>query len=259
MLAPVVATRRRRIVIGCGGTILVAVGAAAFALFAVDEPRPPGEPSAEAEAVVDRVERALNREAWERTGAVAFTFSITGTRHLWDRSRHLARVRWDDLEAQVALDDPSRGVAFRGGTRLGGSEARSVVRTGWERFINDSFWLCAPFKMRDPGTSRALTTIDGEPWLLVSYASGGVTPGDAYAWRIGEDGTPIAWRMWVQVLPVGGAEARWEDWTTLPTGARLARRRVAGPATIEMRDLEAAETLAQLEPGPDPFALLVRD
>jgi len=31
---------------------------------------------------------------------------------------------------------------------------------------------------------------------------------------------------------------------------------VAGPVIMEMRDLMAAETLTQLVPGPDPFALL---
>ena len=249
-------TRGRKLAIGCGGAgvVLAVLGTVAF--IALDEPRPRAEPTAEAEARVDRVQGALHADAWERTGAVSFTFSVTGTRHLWDRTRHFARTQWDDLEAQVDLDEPTRGVAFRGGTRLEGEEAREVVRTGWERFINDSFWLAAPYKMRDGGTSRALVTLEGEEWILVSYASGGVTPGDAYAWRIGEDGTPTAWRMWVQVLPVGGAEATWEDWVTLPTGARLARRRVAGPVTMEMRDLMAAETLTQLVPGPDPFALL---
>lgn len=241
--------------IGCVSILAALFVSGAIAFFVSDAPRPRGEQGAAAEALADRIEQAVGADAWERTGAIGFTFARTGNRHLWDRRRHFARTRWGDLEAQVALDDPLRGVAFRGSTRLRGEEARETIRRGWELFINDSFWLAAPFKVRDPGTSRAIVGED----LLVSYASGGVTPGDAYLWSLAEDGTPRAWRMWVSVLPIGGLEVRWEEWIALPTGARIARRRVIGPVTLEMSDLVAGATLEQIEPGPDPFAPLAAE
>ena len=49
-----------------------------------------------------------------------------------------------------------------------------------------------------------------------------VTPGDAYLWEVGADGLPVAWRMWVQVLPIEGLRVTREDWVTLATGARVA-------------------------------------
>jgi hypothetical protein len=244
------------VAIGCAGALALAVSGLAIGARLADRPRPIGVPSADAEALVDRVEHAVGAEAWARTGAVGWTFSVTGTRHLWDREREWARVRWDDREAQIDLGAPTRGVAFVGERRLEGDEARETIRAGWDRWVNDAFWLAAPFKLRDPGTTRAVVELEGRSMLLVSYASGGATPGDAYGWTIAEDGTPSAWRMWVSVLPIGGLEARWEGWETLPTGARIATRRALGPLAIEMRDLRGAETLALLEPGPDPFALL---
>lgn len=242
--------------IGCSGVLAFAIAALGTTMFLLDEPRPVGDSSAAAAALADRMDAALHRDAWERTGAVRWTFSISGTQHLWDRARSYARVRWGDTEVQVDLDDPRRGVAFEGATRLEGDAGREVIRSGWERWVNDAFWLSAPFKTRDPGTSLSIVEAEGSDALLVSYASGGATPGDAYLWLLDDDGTPRAWRMWVSVLPVGGAEATWEDWVTLSTGARLARRHAAGPVTIEMRELMGAETLAEIEPGPDPFALL---
>ena len=98
---------------------------------------------------------------------------------------------------------------------------------------------------------------DGEESLLVSYASGGLTPGDAYLWRVGPDGTPTAWKLWVSILPIGGVETSWEGWVTLDTGARISTRH-AGPLglTLELTDVEGAATLDALVDGPDPFAPL---
>jgi hypothetical protein len=98
---------------------------------------------------------------------------------------------------------------------------------------------------------------DGTRGLLVSYASGGVTPGDAYLWIVGDDGLPRAWKMWVTVIPIGGVQASWERWITLSTGARVATRHAMGPITLELTDVEGASTLGELEPGDDPFAALV--
>lgn len=250
------ASRGRRVALGCGGAIAIVLLALTLAFVVMSEPRPSGTPGQEAEALADHVESALRRDAWERTGAIRWTFGPTGARHLWDRERDWARVQWDDVEVLVDLDDPRRGVAWRAGHRIEGSEGPLRIREGWERWVNDSFWLIAPYKLRDPGTTRSIVGVDGRDALLISYASGGATPGDAYLWLLDEDGTPRAWRMWVSVLPVGGLEASWEGWITLPTGARVATRHALGPLEMEMRDVEAAAHLADLEPGDDPFTAL---
>ena len=50
-------------------------------------------------------------------------------------------------------------------------------------FCNDSFWMIAPFKAFDEGVTRTIVmSKEGNQNLLVSYASGGVTPGDSYLW-----------------------------------------------------------------------------
>jgi hypothetical protein len=217
---------------------------------------PEATPGPDAEALARSIEGAIDKAAWERTGAVRWTFSARNV-HLWDRRRHLDRVRLRD-GAVVLIDlNKVRGRAYRGGQEVTGAEAEALVKRGYAAWVNDSFWLNPLAKLQDPGVERLLGRVDGRPALLIRYRSGGLTPGDQYLWLLNEDGVPRAWRMWVSILPIGGLEASWEDWQTLSTGARVATlHRILGIKLVRLTDVAGAESLAALEPGPDPFAPL---
>jgi hypothetical protein len=218
---------------------------------------PRGETGAAADALAHRIEAAVHADAWARTGAVRFVFRGS-TEHLWDRSRGLARVRFRDRDDEVLLDVATqRGRAYHAGRELAGPDADKLVHRGYERFINDTFWLNPLVKLFDDGVTRTrVTGPDGES-LIVHYASGGVTPGDTYQWLLGADGLPRAWRLWVKVIKIRGLELSWEGWTTLATGALVATRHRAGPVdAVRLTELAAAGSLAELEPGADPFAPL---
>ena len=92
---------------------------------------------------------------------------------------------------------------------------------------------------------------------MVSYASGGLTPGDAYVWIVGPDGRPRSWKMWVSIIPIGGVEVSWDGWRELATGAWISTAH-HGPLglTLELGDVRGAETLEALVDGPDPFSPL---
>jgi hypothetical protein len=82
-----------------------------------------------------------------------------------------------------------------------------MLKKGNDYFNNDSFWLIAPFKLRDAGTTRSIVMQDNQA-LMITYALS--TPGDSYVWFV-ENYMPKAWRMWVSIIPVGGLETTWED------------------------------------------------
>jgi hypothetical protein len=235
------------------GAVLVIV-LAAIVVLALSQRHslPSGQPGPEADALAHRIERAVNIEAWNRTGAVRFSF--LGLHHyLWDRQRNLARVRFGDCEVLLA-PDKVEGRAKCKGVPLEGEERTQAIDKAYKYFINDTFWLNPLGKLFDPGTSRALVQEKGRPALLLSFASGGVTPGDRYLWIVDEHGRPRAWRMWAKVLPIGGLPTTWEGWTTLPTGAQVATdHQLFGLHAPRISGLAAAQTLAELEPGPDPF------
>jgi hypothetical protein len=230
--------------------------ALALAAPAAAERRPVGIPGPEAEALARRMLAAVNEPAWQSTGAVRWSFR--GNRdHLWDRDRGLARVRWGRVEVMVDLTR-REGVAFENGRRVEGDKAAALVAKAFARWTNDSFWLNPLAKMFDAGTRRGLVRLeDGSAALLVEYTSGGLTPGDAYLWRLGPDDLPVSWKMWTSNLPKGGTRASWESWVELETGARIATRHKLALGSVEIGDLAGAANLALLEPGADPFAALL--
>lgn len=237
--------------------VLVVLAAALFAWGALaSEPLPTGTPGPAAEALAHRIAGSCNLPAWRATGAIAWNFADRN-QHLWDRERQLIRVRFGDHEVLRYVHTDKGGKAFTGGREVSGAERTDLLQQAFARWANDSFWLNPLEKLFDPGTTRALVKRpDGRDALLVTYHSGGVTPGDSYLWIAGQDGTPEAFKMWVSIIPVGGVEATWQGWRTLATGARVSTLHQIGPKTLELKDIRAAARVAELTGGADPFAVL---
>ncbi len=53
---------------------------------------------------------------------------------------------------------------------------------------------------------RLVKTKTNKDALLVTYTSGGTTPGDSYLWHLDASGKPESYQMWVSILPIGGLE-----------------------------------------------------
>lgn len=218
------------------------------------ESLPEGQKGKKADRLAERMLDAIDHEAWDSTRYVAWSF--TENSYLWDKKGQLVRVEWNDKK--VLLDtDRVDGKAYENGDPLSGEEENKAVQNAWERFCNDSYWLNAPSKVFDPGTERRLVTSEeGEERLLVTYTSGGVTPGDSYLWILDENGRPVRYKMWVSKIPIGGVEATWENWDTLSTGALISREHDLFFGSLRIKELKAAQELAGLGIDEDPFTPL---
>lgn len=234
--------------------IIMGVLIVLFLIF--NEPLPEGEQGTEADALAEKVLVAINKPAWDSTGVVQWTFS---DRHdfLWDKDRNWVQVKWSDYEVYVILDELT-GVAFKNGKKVEGKKADKLVKKAWSFFANDSFWLNAPSKVFDKGTERRLVILNnGEKALLITYASGGVTPGDSYLWIIDDNGMPQFWKMWVKIIPIGGVTTSWQDWTTLETGAKIAQNHyITDKMNVTITNLKAAKDLKTFGLDNDPFVVL---
>jgi len=233
---------RRLGLVFTGVAIALAVGCGL-----VSERRPEAAPSAEADALARRVAAAVDADAWARTGAVRFVFRGKNA-WLWDRAGGRARLRSGEREVLFRVHDQS-GIALEDGRPLSGEALDEALAAAWKAFCNDTFWLNPVVKLFDAGTQRALVPTEAGVGLLVTYASGGVTPGDAYLWHVGPDGRPSAWQMWVQILPVGGVHMTWEGWQTLETGAVVSTLHKGTVADLALTEVAGSATLEGLEPG----------
>ena len=137
---------------------------------------------------------------------------------------------------------------------IGDMGANKLIQEAWANWCNDSFWLLAPYKVFDKGTKRTLVPQEGQGMgLLITYESGGVTPGDSYLWILNKDNTPSRWRMWVSNIPMGGALASWENWKTLYNGARVSTEHDLSIFQLSLTDMDAGESLSDIGLEEDVF------
>lgn len=216
------------------------------------QPLPKGQEGAAADQLARKMEVAVNKAAWDTTKWVRWTYA-GGNTFVWDKDRSLVKVNTGNQEVLIDIST-QEGKAWEAGQRLKGEDEKSAVKTAWFYFCNDSFWLCAPMKAFDPGVERKIVQIpkDGEA-LLVTYDAGGVTPGDSYLWILDENGRPNAWKMWVSIIPIGGLETSWENWTTLSGGSSIALSHKIAGLKLEVTNLKAGMHFEDLDFEKDPF------
>lgn len=179
--------------------------------FYLNEPLPEGKKGEAADELAHMVLDAINHEEYERLGTISWTYKKDQHHFIWDKRNNVVNVRWEDYEVDFYPDN-MKGSAKKGNETLTGESLERTINQAWSLFANDSFWLVAPFKIFDPGTIRNIVETEDGPALMITYQSGGVTPGDSYLWMLGSDFKPKSWKMWTQIIPIGGVTFSWEQW-----------------------------------------------
>ena len=233
---------------------LITIGG--LALWLNSDPLPEGKQGPAADALAEKMMKAVNKPAWDSTTYVQWTFKGMHT-FLWDKERHLTIVEWKNNKVILDINNIS-GKAWKDGNELPAEQAKPIVKKAWEYWCNDAFWLNAPVKAFDGGTERRLVEMeDGSEALLITYKSGGVTPGDSYLWILDEKGLPKEWRMWVSIIPMGGVTFSWEKWTDLTTGAKIATFHDSKMIDLDISNLKGSRQLSDFGYEQDPFQVIV--
>ncbi|MEM6361429.1 MAG: hypothetical protein AAF731_15150 [Bacteroidota bacterium] len=233
--------------------MILSLAALVFAsYFVIDEKLPDGQSGTDAEALADKILTAVNIQGWDSITAIKWTFHDAHY-FLWDKKRNLVEVRWDQYKVHLNTRS-GKGKAWDAGNKVINEEIKTeLLQKAWSYFANDSFWFSAPFKIRDPGTERRIVKLKKSNGLLVTYTSGGVTPGDSYLWLFNEQGLPESWKMWVSVLPVGGLQFTWQDWQEYDFGVKISTTHI-GIIDVIISDFETAYKIEDIADGQDPFA-----
>jgi len=191
-----------------------------FLYFKYNEELPVGSQPEKAEILAHKMLIALNSAAYDATNVLEWTFK---NRHhyKWNKKENTCEVSWKNYKVILNLNNPNTSEVYIDKLKVEDSNNADLIKTATDYFNNDSFWLVAPYKVLDKGVSRSIVKHNGKDALLVTYNQGGSTPGDSYLWILDQDYKPTTFKMWVDILPIGGLEASWDSWKTTNTGAQL--------------------------------------
>lgn len=209
----------------------------------MDESLPEGELGQEAEELAAKMLSSINHKAWQNTGAVSWGFD--DRTYIWDRDRHFTKVNYEGH--QVLLDLNNRlGFIVGASNKMSEEEQAEICLWAWKYWCNDSFWLNPISKVFDPGTERRLVNWHGQKALMVTYTSGGSTPGDSYLWILDENGRPKSWKFWVSIIPIGGMKFSWDKWVKLETGVMISTYHFNPVKTIPIHSPVGKTTILDL-------------
>lgn len=234
------------------GILLFLIAMVFLVGYLLNEKEPIGMSTRAADEMGQKMLNALDKPAWDSTRYLTWKF-LGKNYYVWDKLNDQVYVKIKDTETILNTNEIT-GISRNNEGLLENSANDQAVTNAWNSFCNDGFWLYAPYKIFDPGTSRSIVELkDGRKGLKVKYSSGGVTPGDAYVWILNEHSMPISYKIWVKIMPIGGLEFSWEEWIEISTGAKLASKHVIKNRTLEITDIKGGMTLQDIGLSPNIF------
>jgi hypothetical protein len=186
----------------------------------------------------------------EREGKTVARFS-----HTWDRYTGDYRLTGTDKTgAPFAVYfnvNTRQGQVFLNGRSVEGEPRDTHLTNAYERFINDMYWLLAPWKVFDPGVNR---TYEGEKpcpdggtcdVLKLTFGENvGLTPRDAYwLWITREGRRMVQWQYLLNGAAEAPTTAAWKDWRTFDGILLSLDKPISGrPVSIRFENVAVAGT-----------------
>jgi hypothetical protein len=258
-------------------------GSAAQSPAPVSEPSPPASPAypdaasmpndPRATAVADRVMQALGgKEAWDNTRFLRFSFGserdgkFVGRTHTWDKWTGRYRVegvtREGDPFITVMNLNTRQGAAWLKGRPLEGDEWNQQLERAYGMWVNDTYWLLMPYKMRDPGVILSYAGeekgANGAMYdkVKLTFDNVGLTPRDAYwVWVNRDTGMVDRWDFVLKGEAVPPTTFLWTGWKKYG-GIMLAgeRTNTADGRKILLPDIAVLDTVPDsVFTSPDPI------
>lgn len=199
----------------------------------------PGKSDPRAIQVVDQMWKALGvPDHWEKARYLSFHWiveregqTVADYRHDWDRYTNRYRVEGKNREGKHVVVfmnlETKQGQAYEDGQAVPTDSLSKYINFAYQRFINDSYWLLMPYKLKDPGV---ILHYEGEKEekgqkydvVKVTFENVGLTPGDTY-WAFVNKQTHLMdkWEYLLQNRQPPPQVAWWKDWRDF-NGIKLA-------------------------------------
>ena len=146
------------------------------------------ESDAKAIEIADLVMKAMGgRQAWDATRCIEWNFF--GSRKLiWDKHEGVARIDYLKEDQKAVVNTVTKeGQVIRDGEKITHPDSlRKYLDRAYSAWINDSYWLVMPFKLKDTGVTLKYlgedTTQAGADAhkLQLTFENVGVTPQNKY-------------------------------------------------------------------------------
>ena len=185
--------------------------------FANNESLPEGKKGKKADALANKMLKAIDNDTYKNTQILEWSFR---GKHFykWQKQENIVTISWDKNKVILHTNEPQKSTIFVEDIKVENTE---ILKKAITFFNNDSFWLIAPYKTFDAGTERRIVNYNGKEALLVTFTSGGTTPGDSYLWILDKDFIPTSFKMWAKIIPIGGVYATWSDLKKTASGIKL--------------------------------------
>lgn len=192
--------------------------------FGTENPPAEGFDSAGSDAraieVADAVMRKMGgRENWDRTRYLTWRFF--GRRlHVWDR--WTGDIRFEEADLVTLMNVHSReGRVWQGRRQITETDSlKKYLEMGYRAWINDSYWLVMPYKLKDSGVTlkyagEGKTENGRDAYVLtLTFDNVGVTPQNKYDVYVDRERMLV--EQWAFYRNASDAEPRfvgpWADW-----------------------------------------------
>lgn len=182
--------------------------------------------------------KASGGDNWAKVEQLQFTFVVEQggkplfkAQHIWNVANATDEVKWKDKE----------GKDHQATANLATPPTDEEGKTAYARWVNDSYWLLAPLKIKDRGVkvemggSKDLHGVTCET-IRLKFESVGLTPTDQYVYYIDpKTKLPLAW----DYIPASGTgmQATWEKFQSFG-GLNLATEHNFNDKTIKLADIK---------------------
>lgn len=149
----------------------------------------------EAMDIADEVMDAMGgRQAWDTSRYITWTFFGRRT-HTWDKIGRMNRIDIpsDNLSVIIDLENKTGSAIKNGKTITQPDTLAQYIENGYKMWINDSYWLVMPFKLKDSGVTltsvgKDTTTLGATSDVLqLTFNEVGVTPQNKYLVYVDEE------------------------------------------------------------------------
>ncbi len=220
-----------------------------FSILSVDLPEAKND--FYANTIARKIESATGKADFDNFRYLRWS-TVRDHKFVWDKTQKKVIVHFADYKVLLHLDHLDSSRIFDDGL-LKANKKEAIIQKAYSHFCNDSFWLIAPYKLFDPGVERKIVVDGVDKLLLITYASGGVTPGDSYLWYLDDNYLPTSIQMWTAKVPLNGIRFSWENYKTISGEAKIAQTHRFGPLNIYIENLEAGNTMQDLKLDNNPF------